>query len=1130
MRKNDKGQILYSPSDLINFLGCRHATFLDVKNLTDPIDLGEQDKMNKLLQQKGFEHEGQYLQRLKKEGKKVVEIPTKVPLQEKVGMTRDALRSGADIVYQAAFLDAGWRGDADFLVKCDKPSALGDFSYEVLDTKLARRAKPHHVIQLSAYSEFLGKIQGEPPLNMHLLLGDGEQHTFRREDYFYAYTCAKRRFEDYVQNLPSDSAPDPCNHCKICRWHDNCNARWEEENHLSFVANINRSQRGKLNRAGIRTVADLAEVSPNKKIPDLNLDVFKRLHSQAALQHHKDITGEDKYESIPFLDGRGLDRLPVPDDGDLFFDIEGDPLYPKGLEYLFGIHFLEDGEFSFKCFWAHNHDEERKAFSDFMEFLAEHLGRYPHARIYHYNHYEQTALKRLSCRYAIWEEALDNLLRSNKFVDLYLAVRESIRTSKRGYSLKDMESFYMEARSNDVATGTDSIIVYEEWCQTNDDQLLRDIVEYNEADCRSLRGLRDWLMTLRSESRAPDENMEPDQSEGDNILSRQPWEVEYEEFQGKLEERRLSDDRGDNPPELYQRVSDLLEFHRRESKPEWWNAFDRRNRREDELMDDSECLAGLQRIRTSEEDSRLITYTFPDQEYKLTAGARPTRIDTENDPTAFPKAAGTIVSIDENACTIQIKAGREMPPSRLSLGPSTPIKSDIIRESIYHYAKHLLNCPDDKHVAAEILEKNLPRISEGNMLRNIIESKKHTHDSAHVAVASLDSSCLFIQGPPGAGKTHTSAHVIVALLKDKKKVGISANSHKAIHNLLHKIEELAIKEGVVFSGVKKATTNKPESHYESESRFIKNVTRVDDINFNADLFAGTVWAFSNPQFHGILDYLFVDEAGQVSIANIVAMSNATRNIVLAGDQMQLGQPIKGTHPGEAGLSVLDFLLDCDRSPVSSDQGIFLGQTHRMCPSICQFVSDAFYDGQLNAHQATQKRKLDLHPLSLPNEGIVMIPVDHEGCSQKSMEESGIIQKIYDSLLGKTFVRDGKKHRIDVDDILVVSPYNVQVNHLRSILPEKAKVGTVDKFQGREAPIVMISMVSSSGADAPRGLDFLYSRNRLNVAISRAQCLAIVVANPRLLEASCDTVENLKLVNTFCWLSEYAKKYSVNEYA
>ena len=480
------------------------------------------------------------------------------------------------------------------------------------------------------------------------------------------------------------------------------------------------------------------------------------------------------------------------------------------------------------------------------------------------------------------------------------------------------------------------------------------------------------------------------------------------------------------------------------------------------------------------------------------------------------------MEINEDACIVRIKRGdiEEPLPESLSIGPPEPVDTKILRSAIYHYADHILEASDVKHAATELLARNVPRIQSKQPSEAVITSDD-LYGEALEAITALENSYLFIQGPPGAGKTYNSSHIIVDLIKHGKRVGITSNSHKAIHNLLEKIESVAVEKGVDFHGVKKANKGNDETIFDGQ--FIRSETKIRDISLGADLFAGTAWIFANQYFDGELDYLFIDEAGQVSTANVIAMATATENIILVGDQMQLGQPIQGTHPGEAGLSVLKFLLG-DHSTIPAERGIFLDKTYRMRPSICQFVSDAFYDGRLTAHESTIKCNLILQGVDLPNEGIVMIPAEHEGCSQKSVEEGDIIKANYQALLGQEFTgRDGSKRLIAKDDILVVTPYNVQLNYLRSILPKNAKVGTIDKFQGQEAPIVLISMVTSGAEDLPRNIEFLYSKNRLNVAISRAQCLVVVVANPNLLEIPCSTVEQMKLVNTFCWLNDYATR-------
>jgi uncharacterized protein len=254
------------------------------------------------------------------------------------------------------------------------------------------------------------------------------------------------------------------------------------------------------------------------------------------------------------------------------------------------------------------------------------------------------------------------------------------------------------------------------------------------------------------------------------------------------------------------------------------------------------------------------------------------------------------------------------------------------------------------------------------------------------------------------------------------------------------------------------------------------------------------------------------------------MGVAAQNIILVGDQMQLSQPLKGSHPGRSGLSALEHLLD-GAATVPQERGIFLSKTRRMHPDLCRFVSDAFYDGRLMAEAGNERQclVLDLNadPALTPT-GLQFMSTEHEGCSQKSDAEADRVRQLYRSLLGQRWTdREGQVRPIEVDDIMIVSPYNMQVSLLRTRLPEGARVGTVDRFQGQEAAVVLISMATSSGDDLPRQIEFLYSRNRLNVAISRARCLAVIVASPRLLETSCSTIEQMRLVNALCWAKNFA---------
>ena len=1104
MQQHDNGQILYSPSDLVTFLGCRHASFLDAKTPNEDAGPAEDDSLSQLLQKRRLEHEAAYLQQMKDEGKAVDEIPEGHNLQDRAALTLESLKSSVDAVYRAVIFDAPWRVEADFLVKCDKPSGLGHFSYEALDAKLAQVATPKHIMQLCVCSDLLAKLQNLRPESMYLFLRNSEKQQFRVADFFYYYSHIKSRFEKWIENPPSESYPEPCRHCNSCRWQEECKARWDADNHLSLVANIRRSQMDKLRKAGIRTVADLAKASEETSIPDVNQDVFLRLRSQALLQHHKATTGENKYEIIKPSPDKGFYRMPKPDDGDIFLDIKGDTLYPNSLEYLFGVYYRRDGERAFKSLWAHDHEQEKEAFESFMVFLAGYLAQNPWVYIYHYSRYGTDALKRLACRYAVCEEQMDNLLRRQKFVDLRLVVRESIRVSEPGYSINDIETFYTDKRDDAAVSATDSIVHYNTWREVGSDDLLQQIADQNKMNCVSMHSLRDWLISIKPRKIPSFQDLSAGWLK--RKISRKYREVQYEKYRDYLE---LS---SENMLTVAERLSYLLEFHDREAKPQRWRMFERQNKFEEEIIEDAECIGGLRLIDVPELKNNpwICAYRFPPQEYKLKAGS-------EVFDVASMTPVGTIVDIDDDACIVIIGRGDSL-PEKLSIGPPEPLNTKVIRSALYRYATHILWTTKSTHAATELLMRNIPRI-RGKQAGEAIVTSDNLHADALEAIAAMNKSYIFIQGPPGAGKTYTSGYIIVDLLARGKRIGVTSTSHKAIHNLLKTIEKIAVERGVKFRGVKKGSDYNDESIY--EGKFIHSEYIIGNESLRADLFAGTAWAITRSCFDGRFDYLFIDEAGQVSTANVVAMAVSSKNIVLVGDQMQLGQPTQGVHPGEAGLSVLEFLLQ-GRSTISDERGIFLGQTWRMRSSICNFISDAFYDGRLKARDANAKRSLNLQDTDLPNEGIVVLSVDHEGCSQKSVEEGKIIKAKYLELLGQSFAeQDGTSRPITEDDILVVAPYNVQVNYLCSILPEGARVGTIDKFQGQEAPIVLISMTTSSAGYLPRNIEFLYSRNRLNVALSRAQCLAIVVANPKLQEIPCNTVEQMKLVNTFCHLNEYS---------
>jgi superfamily I DNA and/or RNA helicase len=393
----------------------------------------------------------------------------------------------------------------------------------------------------------------------------------------------------------------------------------------------------------------------------------------------------------------------------------------------------------------------------------------------------------------------------------------------------------------------------------------------------------------------------------------------------------------------------------------------------------------------------------------------------------------------------------------------------------------------------------------------------------------LNDSYLCIQGPPGSGKTSTAASIILQLITAGKKIAITSNSHKAINNLLERVIGEAKKKHIPVRACKiQRDPEDPIFTHDNVAFAAKgNDCFLSSGDFN--LVGGTAHAFSYEEAKDQFDYLFVDEAGQVCVANLVAMSLCTKNIVIMGDQMQLSQPTKGHHPGESGASILDYLMPA-KATISADMGIFLGTSWRMHSSICKLISGAVYEDRLLSAPLNDRRILQFQPLSATariigkTSGLLYIPVEHDGNTQGSDEECERITEIYQLLL-QCHVRDKEDNLIQLDEseILVVAPYNMQVRKLKAALPEKALVGTVDRFQGQQAAVVIISMCASDPENSPRGIEFLFSKNRLNVAVSRAQTLAIVVASPNLVQTNCNNIEQMSQLNMYCRLIEQASE-------
>lgn len=1060
------GEILLSPTDLTAYLACEHLAMLNLRVARGELVAPEPAEQAQLLFEKGNAHEEAYLERLRSGGLDVREVTVDDGFDEAAVETRQALSEGIDVVYQGVLVDGRWRGQADFLIRAD------DGTYEVLDTKLARDAKPSHILQLCFYNEALGRLQARQPDHIHVLLGSGERRSYRPQDFEAYARHVRRRLEDFVVIEPA-TEPAPCGHCDVCEFLPECEAWWDEVDHLSRVAGCGRTQIAKLAPSGITTVHALARADPTQAPAGINPDTFVKLQRQAALQLQRKETGKLGYVILEPHAERGLGLLPDPSPGDIFFDIEGNPFWDEegSLEYLWG---LLDADRKFTPLWAEDHPSERRAFERFVDEVHDRLRRNPGMHVYHYAAYEVNALRRLAGRYDTREAEVDELLTREVLVDLLKVVRGGLAASVPGYGLKEMEAFLDFDRHAEIRDGGTSVVEHERYIQTRDAAILETIAAYNREDCIATLELRDWLLARRDEATARFGAFPTPE-----LKEARPIAPEKQERSSLHDQLLGSDDT------MLQLAAGLLHYHDRERKPTWWAFFDRVELSAEELVEDAESIGLLDPLGSPEPDKRSLRHWFryPAQEHKLRPGERPF------DP-ATRQRAGEIVELDRETRTLALKRGPILADVSMpnALLPGEPYKTKAQEAALERIGRSLL-ARDRRYPAVESVLRREPfgRDVQTTNLRAIED-----------LVLSLDGQHLVIQGPPGTGKTRLSGRLVGRLLREGRRVGVASTSHKAIHRLLDEVEAA----GVEVSGIKKSSTGNPESVYES-----KHITSEDERLpcLAAPLSGGTSWLYSHEDFDKGLDYLFIDEAGQVSLADALAMGTAARNLILVGDPQQLAQVLQGTHPHGVDRSVLQHLLG-DHATIPPDRGLFLETTYRLHPDVNAYISEEFYDGRVHADAGCTGRTTPL------GTGLRFLPVEHEGCRQESRAEAERVASEVDSL---------SEAGIAYQDIVVVAPYNAQVNLLGELLPAGVRVGTVDKFQGQEALVAIYSMASSSGEDIPRGLEFLLSRNRLNVAISRAQCLAYLVCNPKLLDVNCRTIEQMRLANALCRFVELA---------
>jgi predicted RecB family nuclease len=1134
-------RVIYSASDLAAAARCEYALLRSFDaHLGWGPPVAVEDELLARTAKLGGEHEQRHLDELRGDDSvAIIGRPayTVAGLTAAADQTMRAVERRAPVIYQAAMFDGRFAGFADFLVLSHSEAGM---QYRLRDTKLARSVKVEALLQLAAYADTLAKAGVPVAEEVELVLGEGATATYRVDELLPVYlprrAALQRLLDDHVAGgTPVTWEDENVRACFRC---PECETQVRATDDLLLVAGMRVSQRARLIDAGITTRHQLADHT--NAVEEMPARIVNTLAAQARLQVADRIDGKPPYQVV---DPQPLMVLPDANKGDLFFDFEGDPLWTVdgrewGLEYLWGVLTMAGPAGSpaatdeFHPFWAHDRASERQALVDFLAMVRKRMRRYPGMHIYHYAAYEKSTLLRLAGRYGVGENDVDDLLRNGILVDLYPLVRKSIRVGTENYSIKSLEPLYMgnELRSGEVTTATDSITQYARYCTLRDEgradeaaSVLKEIEDYNVYDCRSTRRLRDWLVARAIESGVPPRGPQTVRDDG---------AIEI----GDDVERRLLKFAGDNVEErtpeqqAVAMVAAARGFHKREDKPFWWSHFDRVNNPVDEWADNTDVFIGERaeivndwhqppKARKPQRHVRLIgeiaNGELSTEMYALYDPPAPAGLADDPDRRGFgsvtviwcdnPEAPTEAIVVEK-----QPKDGTVFDQVPIALTPGPPINTKPLQDSIAEtaalVAAGLPNLPLD--AVTDILLRRSPRtLSGGPLPRSGVIA-----DDITAALLDLDSSYLAVHGPPGTGKTFTSAEVIARLVNQHGwRIGVVAQSHAVVENLFCDV----LKAGVDGQRVgKKLNTVNVGWTDLTNPEFAGFIAAHDGC-----VVGGTGWDFANankiPRL--ALDLLVVEEAGQYSLANTIAVAPSARNLMLLGDPQQLPQVSQGTHPEPVNESALGWLVERHHT-LPAERGYFLDCSYRMHPAVCEPVSRLSYDGRLRSHEnVSAARHLDgVAP------GVRVVTVEHAGNATDSPEEADAIVAEIRRLLGTAWTDEDGTAPLSQEHVLVVTPYNAQVVTLRRRLDAagltEVEVGTVDKFQGRQAPVVFVSMTASSADDAPRGVSFLFNRNRLNVAVSRAKYTAVIVRSALLTDYLPATPDRLVELGAFLSLA------------
>jgi predicted RecB family nuclease len=1136
--------LLLSATDLSNFLGCRHRTALEMDAAEKIIERPRfTDPLLELLFARGLAHEKAYVEGLRTASRQIVDLTEVQGTTALVEATMTAMRDGADVIVQGALRNAQWFGKPDLLLRTAGLSTFGAWAYEVADTKLARETRAGTILQLGLYSELLAIAQQQVPEFLRVVTPNPlhRVQSFRVNEYAAYVRLVRDQLAATVLRGSFEIAaayyPEPVELCPICPWSGRCIDKRNHDDHLSLVANIARMQRQELESRGTRTLAGLGQLPlPLTFKPDRgSVNSYVSVREQARLQLDSRGKTPPLHELLDIVLGEGLCRLPEPSAGDIFLDLEGDNVaFEGGREYLFGLVTLDaSGTPVYRAYWGLNDHDERTSFEAVIDLIDAAVAEHPGMHVYHYAPYETTAFKRLMGRYATRENSLDSFLRGGRFIDLYAVVKQGLRAGIERYSIKNLEPLYGFQRAVQLDAARRGLRAFEYALAMGDvdaiNEKVRATVEgYNRDDCVSTLRLRDWLEELRRaevEKGHAIPRPDPKPSQPSEALTEQQQRIEA------LRTQLLAGVDGIPAANTVEHarwlLAHLLDFHRRENKAGWWKYFALCDSNDDELIDEKDAVAGLahaQRLETvlhsktkKPTGSVIDRYLYPTQEMEIRRGHE---LKTR-DGSKF----GDVVTVDREARTIDVRKG----PKQADAHPTavfahTHISTGVLEDAITSVGRGVAGagaCDGANSVARALLRREMPRLLSGSFRQ---PDDVHGSDFAVAVVGELRDATLAIQGPPGSGKTYTGARMICALVRQGKRVGVMASSHKVISNLLVAVSKESAHHDLHVRIAQKTAGDDADAAPDGITQTSDNNEALQMlVDREADVLGGTAFMWARPDMANAVDVLFVDEAGQVSLANAIAVSAAANSMVLLGDPQQLDQPQQGSHPDGVELSALQHMLGA-HSTMPPDRGIFLEETWRLSPAICSFTSEVFYESRLKSRAGLEHQALTGIPEFVGN-ALRCIDVDHDGRTSASDEEVEVIVALVARLTapGSRWITDkNAEQELTLEDVLIVSPFNAQVSRLVEKLPAGARVGTVDKFQGQAAPVVIYSMATSRPEDAPRGMEFLYSLNRLNVATSRAKCAVFIVANQRLYSPECHSPRQMKLANALCRYREMAK--------